>query len=556
MNYKLMRSIVYFLLIIFLIVNGKFNYGHTQKRTMVFTDVAEESGINFRHYDGRSEQHYFVETIGSGCAFIDFDDDGYLDIYLVNATDLPGSYSPVASRNALYQNNRDGTFVDVTDQAGVGDLGYGTGITSADYNNDGFVDIYITNFGANILYKNNKDGTFIDVTKFAGVENPVWSAGASFGDYDGDGFVDLYVTNYCDFKLTDHKTCQEQGVEVYCGPEEFSGIPDTLYKNNGDGTFTDVTKSAGVFNPNGKGMMAVWSDYNDDENLDLFVANDGTENFLYQNNGGGTFIDIAWIAGVENDDQGNPQGSMGVDFADYDNDGMFDLIITNFQRQLNMLYRNDGDGLFSDATFTAGLGYTLPYVSWGIGFFDFDNDSFRDLFIANGHIQDHIELYDSSTTYLQPNHLLINDKDGNFTNVSDQFYLGGLKASRGVAFGDFDNDGDIDILINNAHDRPNLLRNDLSTDYHWISIKAVGTCSNRDGIGCRIKVFGEKFISTADIRSGASYMSQNDLRVHFGLGQVEKVNQIEIRWPSGIVDVIENVTVDQILTIVEGASQK
>ena len=551
-----MKLFAYFLLIIFLIVNGKLNYGYTQKRTMVFTDVTKESGIDFLHYDGRSGQHYFVETIGSGCAFLDFDNDGYLDIYLVNATDLPGSHSQVVSRNALYQNDRNGGFIDVTNQAGIGDLGYCTGITSADYNNDGFVDIYITNFGANILYKNNKDGTFVDVTEFAEVESPMWSAGASFGDYNGDGFADLYVTNYCDFKLTDHKNCQEQGVEVYCGPEEFSGIPDTLYQNNGDGTFTNVTKSAGVFNPNGKGMMAVWSDYNDDGNLDLFVANDGTENFLYQNNGDGTFTDIAWIAGVENDDQGNPQGSMGIDFADYNNDGMFDLIITNFQRQLNMLYRNDGDGLFSDTTFTAGLGYTLPYVSWGIGFFDFDNDSFRDIFIANGHIQDHIELYDSSTTYLQPNHLLINSKGSNFMNVSDQFYLGGLNASRGVAFGDFDNDGDIDILINNAHDRPNLLRNDLSTDYHWISIKVVGTDSNRDGIGCRIKVFGEKFFSTADVRSGASYMSQNDLRVHFGLGQVEKINQIEIHWPSGIVDVIEEVAVNQILTIVEGSSQR
>ena len=550
-----MKLAAYFLLIIFLIVNSKLNYGDAQKRPMLFTDVTKESGIDFLHYDGRNEQHYFVETIGSGCAFIDFDNDGYLDIYLVNATDLPGSHSQISPRNTLYQNDRNGGFIDVTNQAGVGDLGYGTGITSADYNNDGFRDIYITNFGTNVLYKNNKDGTFTDVTKFAKVESPTWSAGASFGDYNGDGFVDLYVTSYCDFKLTDHKNCQEQGIVVYCGPEEFNGIPDTLYQNNGDGTFTDVTKSAGVFNPEGKGMMAVWSDYDDDGNLDLFVANDGTENFLYRNNGDGTFTDIAWIAGVENDDQGNPQGSMGIDFADYNNDGMFDLIITNFQRQLNMLYRNDGDGLFSDTTFTAGLGYTLPYVSWGIGFFDFDNDSFRDLFIANGHIQDHIELYDSSTTYLQPNHLLINNKGRSFMNVSDQLHLGGLKASRGVAFGDFDNDGDIDILINNAHDRPNLLRNDLSPDYHWISIKTIGTESNRDGIGCRIKVFGEKFFSTADVRSGASYMSQNDFRAHFGLGQVEKINQIEVHWPSGIVDLIEDVTVNQILTIVEGSSQ-
>jgi len=533
-----------------------------------FTDVTAQAGIHFRHADGRSGRRYFVETIGSGCAFVDFDNDGAPDIYLVNAADLPGFHSETPPINALYRNNGDGTFTDVTDHAGVGHPGYGTGVTAADYNNDGFVDLYVTNFGANVLYRNNGDGTFADVTDQAGVGDPRWSAGAAFADYDNDGFLDLYVTNYCDFRFDEHRTCHEQGVEVYCGPEEFSGVPDTLYHNNGDGTFTDVTREAGVYNPKGKGMGVIWADYDNDGDLDIFVANDTTENFLYQNNGDGTFTDVAWMAGVESDERGTPQGSMGVDFGDYDNDGWLDLVVTNFQRQLNAIYHNDGNGGFTDVSFIVGFGYSLPYVSWGTGFFDFNNDGWRDVFIANGHIQDEIERYDKSTTYLQPNQLLLNNRQGRFIDVSATAGSGLQihKASRGVAFGDYDNDGDIDILISNANDTPDLLRNDTPHTGHWILIQTIGTKSNRDGIGARIQVrtgnhsgqvrFADSrngaLTQIAEVRSGSSYMSQNDRRVHFGLGTAKVIERLEIRWPSGVVDVMENVPVDRLLYVTEG----
>jgi hypothetical protein len=519
-----------------------------------FSSVASEAGITFRHVDGRSGRKYFVETIGSGCAFVDFDNDGDIDIYLVNAADLPGFQSASPPRNALYRNNGDGTFTFVTEKAGVGHTGYGAGVSAGDYNNDGFVDLYVTNFGPNVLYRNNGDGTFADVTAEAGVGDARWSAGSAFADYDNDGFLDLYVANYCEFTLEKHKTCHEQGVEVYCGPEEFSGVPDTLYRNNGDGTFTDVTRPAGVYDPDGKGMGVIWADYDNDDDLDIFVANDGTENCLYRNNGDGTFTDVAWMAGVESDERGNPQGSMGVDFGDYNNDGLLDLVVTNFQRQLNMVYRNDDEGFFSDVSFIAGMGYSLPDVSWGTGFFDFDNDGLRDLFIANGHIQDEIERYDKSATYLQLNQLHINLGDGRFAKVTADAGPGLQirKASRGAAFGDYDNDGDIDILVSNAHDAPDLLRNETANDNHWATIKTVGVKSNRDGVGAKIIVQTGDLTQLAFVRSGASYMSQNDMRVHFGLGKATQIDRLEIRWPSGVIDRMLNAPVDQVISVTEG----
>ena len=520
-----------------------------------FTDVTEPAGIHFRHVDGRSGRRYFVENIGSGCAFVDFDNDGAIDIYLVNAADLPGFQSKSPPVNALYRNNGDGTFTDVTQRAGVGHSGYGTGITAGDYNNDGFVDLYVTNFGANVLYQNNGDGTFTDVTQAAGVGNARWSAGAAFADYNNDSFVDLYVANYCDWTFENHKTCDRQGIEVYCGPEDFNGLPDALYRNNGDGTFTDVTRNAGVHNPTGKGLGVIWADYDNDNDLDIFVANDGTENFLYQNNGDGTFTDVAWMAGVEIDERGNPQGSMGVDFGDYNNDGTLDLVVTNFQRQRNMVYRNDGDGFFSDVSFRVGVGHTLPDVSWGTGFVDFNNDGLRDLFVANGHIQDRIQQYDTSSTYLQLNELLLNNGTGRFVKMelAVDSPLQVRRVSRGVAFGDYDNDGDIDILISNADDTPELLRNDINGGNHWILVKTIGTRSNRDGIGARIAVWTGELTQIAEVRSGSSYISQNDMRVHFGLGAATKIDRLEIRWPSGIVDQLQDVPVNQVIYVNEGS---
>ena len=520
---------------------------------IAFSDVTEEAGITFRHFDGRQGDRYFVETIGSGCAFLDYNNDGYLDLYLVSANNFPQSSDEDNSYcNQLYQNTGSGSFVLVA--AGVEDQGYGTGAAVADYDGDGWLDLYLTNFGSNRLFRNQGDGTFQDLTQQAGVDDPRWSAGAAFADYDGDGWLDLYLTNYCDFQLADHRTCAEQGVEVYCGPEEFRGVADRLFRNQGDGTFQDLTQQAGLHNPIGKGMSAIWSDYDNDGDPDLFVANDGTENFLYQNNNDGTFQDLAWLAGVDCDDHGNMQGSMGLDLADYDNDGYPDLLVTNFQRQLNTLYRNEGNGFFNDISFPSGLGYSLPFVSWGTGFFDFNNDGFLDLFIVNGHIQDQIERYDSSTTYLQADHLLLNDQQNSFDRQPP--LLTPPKAGRGAAFGDYDNDGDIDILVNNAHDVPTLWRNDTKSMHHWLMVKLVGQNGNRYGIGAKTKVITPAQTWSAECRAGASYMSTNDSRLHFGLGQTRSIEQVEVHWPSGLIDRIKSPLINSILVVVEGSTQE
>ena len=528
-----------------------------------FTNVTQRAGIDFQHQDGRREQKYFIETIGSGCAFIDYNNDGNLDIYLVNAAFVSKNGEEEASKNKLYRNIGDGEFIDVTISAGVGHPGYGTGVSAGDYDNNGFIDLYITNFGTNILYQNNGDGTFTNVTKIAQVGESRWSAGSTFGDYDNDGDLDLYVTNYCDFKVENHRPCIHKGINgnnihVYCPPEQFTGVSDTLYRNNGNGTFTDVTREAGLYNPIGRGMSPIWSDYDNDKDLDLFVANDATENFLYQNNNDGTFSNVAWIAGVATDMNGDLQGSMGLDLADYDNDGDFDLIMTNFQRQVNTFYRNEGNGFFNDISFSIGLGYTLPYVGWGTGLVDLNNDGFRDLFVANGHIQDIIAQYDTGSSYKQPNHLLINDGQGSFVRTNHMSE--DLKVSRGVAFGDYDNDGDIDILISNANDQPTLLRNDSKTDNHWLIIKTTGSQptsgSNRDGIGAKVKIILKNRELISEVRSSSSYMSQNDLRAHFGLGKdLDQVDILEVSWPSGKIDRLKNVELDTIIHIKEGVGQ-
>ena len=535
-----------------------------------FSDITSQVGIDFYHDNGRGEERYFIETIGSGCALVDYNNDGKLDIYLVNATSLEQSLadstSPKKSTNALYQNNGDGEFFDVSNLAGVDLSGYGTGIVAGDYNNDGFIDLYLTNFGPNVLYQNNGDGTFSDVTSFAMVVQSGWSSGSAFGDYDNDGDLDLYVSSYCDFKINQHQKCYVTDVlggkkHVYCPGEQFSGQADTLYRNNSDGTFSDVTKSTGVYNPIGRGMSPLWADYDDDGDIDLFVANDATENFLYQNNGDGTFKNVAWETGIASDSNGELQGCMGLDLADYDNDGDFDLIMTNFQNQPNVFYRNEGNGFFEDISFSVGFGYSLPYVSWGVGFFDFNNDGLKDLFIANGHLEDLITELETGINYAQTNDFLINNGKSGFIRATDNLTLTDLQASRGAAFGDYDNDGDIDILVTNEHARPNLLRNDTQTNNHWLMVKVIGTCppfgSNRDGIGAKVKLtvslVDQIKTYVSEVRSGSSYMSQNDLRVHFGLGpDVRRINLLEIIWPSGTVDRIRNVALNSLIQVKEG----
>ncbi len=525
------------------------------KDKISFTAVTAAAGLQFRHVDGRSGQRYFLETVGSGVAFFDYDGDGLTDIYFVNSADLPGFSSSIPPTNRLYRNNGEGTFTDVTEQAGVGDTGYGAGCAVADYDNDGCLDLYVTNFGANVLYRNNGDGTFTDVTQHTGVGDNRWSLGCAFADYDNDGFVDLYVTNYIDFHFETHTNCTQKGVATYCPPESFDGVPDTLYRNNGDGTFTDVTTSTGVYNEDGKGMGIVFGDYDNDGDSDCYIGNDAGENFLYQNKGDGTFTNVGWMAGVEADENGDVQGTMGIDFGDYDNDGLLDLIAINYQQQTNALYRNDNGDFFTDLSFAAGMAESLPYVGWGVDFFDVDNDGDKDLLIANGHLQDTVEKYDDTTTYPQHNHLLINDGQGRFVNESMKAGSGlqSRRVSRGIATGDYDNDGDLDVLISNANDAAELLRNDGENQGNWILIRTVGTRSNRAGIGTRIKIQAGDLIQIDEVRSGSGYLSQNDLRLHFGIGAHKRIDRIEAKWPSGIVDIIRDVTPNQIITITEGS---
>jgi len=365
-----------------------------------------------------------------------------------------------------------------------------------------------------------------------------------------------YVVFYCLWDVTRHKICHEQGYEIYCGPEYFEADSDRLYRNNGDGTFTDITREAGVYETGGKGLGVVFTDFDDDGDLDIYVANDGTPNFLFKNDGTGHFEEVGWMAGVDTDESGNAQGSMGIAVGDYDRDGRLDLVVTNFQRQYNTLYRNDGEGFFSDRSFVAGLGQSLPNVSWGTHLFDVDSDGWLDLFIANGHIQDNIELFDKTTSSAQQNFLYRNTHDGRFVNVTDSSGEGMriVKMSRGAAFGDYDNDGDVDILVQNANDTPDLLRNDTPQG-HFIRVALEGRRSNRNGIGARLTLTAEDGSKQIEeVRSGGSYASQNEFTVHFGLGSATRASRLEIRWPSGVVDVIENPPVDRPFRVVEGTN--
>ena len=544
-------------IVLFLILLAGFTDGNADTNCandIRLTAVTESANIEFQHIDGRGGRRYFLETVGSGVAFFDYDGDGFLDVYFVNGADLPGFTSKTPPNNKLYRNNGDSTFTDVTESAGVGDTGYGSGCAVGDYDNDGYSDLYVTNFGKNVLYRNNGDGTFTDVTQRSGVGDVRWSLGCAFADYDNDGFLDLYVTNYIDFRLEEHKSCNQNGVATYCPPESFPGLPDILYRNNGDGTFTDVTREAGVYNAESRSMAVVFGDYDDDGFADCYVGVDAGENLLYRNAGDGTFESVGWMAGVEADENGSVQGTMGVDFGDCDNDELLDLVALNYQEQPNAVYFNDGDGFFNDVSFIAGMGYSLPYVGWGVDFFDVDNDGDKDLFIANGHLQDEVEKYDDTTTYAQLNQLLINSGKGVFVNgmTESPSALGLLKVSRGLATGDYDNDGDLDLLISNASDSPDLIRNDGGNRCNWVTIKTIGTKSNRAGIGAKVKISALGLTQIDEVRSGSGYLSQNDLRLHFGLGERKKIDFIEVRWPSGVVDTIRNIVPNQILVIQEG----
>jgi hypothetical protein len=520
-----------------------------------FVDITDQAGIKFKHVSS-PEKKYIVESMSGGVALFDYDNDGYLDLYFVNSLTVDMVKSKQRTRSILYHNNGDGTFTDVTDRAGVGDIGWGMGVAIGDYNNDGWDDIYVTCLGPNHLLRNNGNGTFSDVTQKAGVGDPRWSTGAAFVDYDNDGKLDLFVSNYVDFDVNNlpefgkGRTCQFKGVPVQCGPRGLKGAGDSLYHNNGDGSFTDVSKKAGVADQDGYyGLGVIASDFDEDGLVDIFVANDSTPNFLYHNNGDGTFKDIGFSSGTAVNENGSEQGSMGVTLGDYDHSGRLSLFITNFDDDYNTLYHNDGKGSFNDVSYAAKVAaVSLPYVGWGTWFFDYDNDGWPDLLVVNGHV------YPQLPTYRQRNFVHHNNRDGTFTEVGAQ--LGApfveKRTGRGAAFGDIDNDGDVDVVINNLDGPPQVLRNDGGNASNSVLIKTIGVRSNRDGIGARVKIISGDLTQIGEVYSGGSYLSQNDLRLCFGLEKRTKVDLIEVHWPSGVVDKLTNVSANKILTIKEG----
>ena len=536
---------------------------------ITFLNVARESGLNAKTiYGGELKNKYLLETTGCGVAFYDYDNDGWLDIFLVNGTRLEGFPAGSQPTSHLFRNNRDGTFTDVTAKAGVAHYGWGQGCCIGDYDNDGWDDLFVTYFGKNVLYHNNGDGTFTDVSDKAGIagNGKRWNTGCAFVDYDRDGHLDLFVANYIDMDLAtapvpESGPCLYKSVMVACGPPGLMGGKNILFHNNGDGTFTDVSEKSGVLGANGTyGLGVLTADFDNDGWPDIYVADDSTPSALYQNKKNGKFQDIAIEAGCALSPDGKPQAGMGVSAADYDMDGNLDIVKTNFAGDTPSLYHNLGGANFEDATFTAGLGAHTQYLGWGCGFFDMDNDGWPDILICNGHVYPEVEQLKTEAGYAQRKLVYQNLRNGHFADVSFQVGPGISQPSpsRGAAFGDFDNDGDIDVVVNTVNDYPQLLRCDSKLSHNWIKVRTIGTKSNRSGIGARIvcetrpPAESKPHRQIDEVRSGGGYFSQNDLRVHFGLGKAEKVDVLEIRWPSGQVDTLKDVKVNQVVYVKEG----
>ncbi len=523
-------------------------------------DVTDQTGITFRHMDGSSGRRYIMETVSAGLALFDHDGDGDTDIYFLNGAPLEGTVVEPAPTNALFRNDGNFHFTDVTKQAGVGDTGYGLGVAAADYDNDGDLDLYLNNYGPNVFYSNNGDGTFSDVTDQTGTgHGDRMGAGACFADLDGDGHVDLYVANYLRFTPETHVTPTQRGIRVYPGPEFFPPVPDTLYRNNGDGTFTDISDVSGIAKHEAWGMGTVCADYDNDGDTDIFVANDVTANYLFENDGTGKFQEVGLTAGIAYDLQGDAHGSMGVDCADYNNDGLLDFYQTSYQTQLALLFKNLGGGLFEDMTLRTGAGDgTRHLVTWGNALVDFDNDGHRDLFIACGHLLDNVDLFDDRTSYRARNILLRNNGQGRFVNVSDSSGDGLLAefSSRGAAFDDLDNDGDVDAVILNSREEPTLLRNDSASGNHWLQLRLRGTSTNGSGVGARVRVISGDSTWIDEVHSGRGYQSHFGMRLHFGLGELERIDRIEVHWVGGDVDIVKDVGVDRAVTISEGTGRQ
>ncbi|MGB6393758.1 MAG: CRTAC1 family protein [Candidatus Acidiferrales bacterium] len=536
---------------------------------VTFANVAATAGLTAKTiFGGVKEDKYLLETTGCGAAFYDYDNDGWLDIFLVNGTRLEGFPAGQQPTSHLFKNNRDGTFSDVTAQAGLVHSGWGQGCCIGDYDNDGYEDLFVTYFGKNLLYHNNGDGTFTEVGARAGVagNGRRWGTGCAFLDYDRDGHLDLFVANYIDLDLATAPVpssgpCLYEGILVPCGPPGLQGGKNILYHNNGDGTFSDVSASAGILDTAGTYSLGVLTaDFDNDGWPDIYVANDSAPSALYQNMKNGKFVDIAVDAGCALSPDGRVQAGMGVSAGDYDLDGRLDILKTNFAGDTPSLYHNLGAGNFEDVTFTAGLGRHTSYLGWGCGFLDFDNDGWPDILICNGHVYPQVARLPSGEGYAQSKLLYRNLRDGRFEDVTLRGGPGITTAApcRGCAFGDFDNDGDVDVLVNCINDFPQLLRCDSRLENNWIKVRTIGTKSNRSGIGARLRCVTRPADESGahsqidEVRSGGSYISQSDLRVHFGLGRARQAELLEIRWPSGALDSLRDVPANQLIFVEEG----
>src|SRR3984893_7811375 len=524
-------------------------------------DVTQKAGIHFEHLLA-PEQKYILESMSGGVLLLDYDRDGWLDIYFTNAPTLEMANKGEKARSALYHNNHDGTFTDVTDKAGIATPCFAMGGAVADFNNDGWPDIYVTCLGGNVLYRNNGDGTFSDVTAKAGVADGRWSTGAAFADYDGDGFVDLMVANYVEFNLADPPpfgkgiNCKYKGIDVQCGPRGLKGSGDSLFHNNGDGTFTNVSKSAGVDDPRGYyGLGVVWADFNDTGRPDIYVANDSTPSYLYKNMGNGKFSEIGLESGTALSEDGNEQASMGIAVGDYSHTSRPSLYLTHFADDYDTLYRNDGNWVFRDVSYPSGVALpSVRWVKWGDAFVDVDNDGWLDLVAVSGHVYPQVDTLPSGDRYREPKLFELNQRNGTFCDARDQAgpAIQEPRGSRGLAVGDLFNDGNMDVVIENLDGSPTLLRNHGITGRHWVSFELAGTKSNRLAIGAKVKIMAGGTTQTEEIHSGGSYLSQNDLRVHFGLEKATTIESVEIRWPSGAMDRLKNLAVDQFYAVLEG----
>jgi hypothetical protein len=544
--------------------------GFVKTGPIIFQDVAKQAGLTVWHHEaGTPEKKLILEAKGPGVCLLDYNNDGWLDIYMVNGSTydaLDGKATPPHA--ALFRNNHDGTFTDVANFAGVTNDRWGFGCAVGDYNNDGWPDIYVTNYGKNRLYRNNHDGTFTDVAEQAGVALDTWSAGATFGDYDGDGNLDLFVDGYIHLDLKNpplsgskavgYAFCQYRGVAVMCGPRGIEGAQDHLYHNNGDGTFTDVSKKLGVDDPNRYyGLGALFADVNNDGKPDLLVANDSTPNYLYINKGNGTFEDDSYMSGYALNESGREVANMGIAAGDYLNNGHLDIVNTDFADDYNVLFQNDGTGTFTDVSYQAGIAVSsIPFVSFGDGFLDYDNDGWLDLMIINGHVYPQVDQHPEwGESYAERPLLYHNLKNGKFAVVPavEGTGLAVVSVGRGAAFGDLFNNGKVDVVINNMDGVPVLLRNVNPDDHHWVEMKLIGgPKSPRDAVGSTVYLTAGGIRRRQDVLSGGSYLSSNDMRVHFGLGDLDKVDQVEIHWPSGAVEKLTLPSVDRIYSIAEG----